>query len=342
MRIGLAYDLKPQKTAPGGMLDEEAEEYDPPKTIDALAAEIERLGHQVVRLGGGVAFLDNVRSAHVDFVFNISEGRGTYRGREAQIPSVLEMLGIPYSGSDPLSLSICLDKPSAKLVALSAGVRTPPYKVVRSLDELHDLQCGLPAFPLVVKPAFEGSSKGIHYSSRVETCDDLQRSVEAVLTAYRQPALLEQFIPGTEITVGIVGNTPPRIVGVMEVVPRSGDAGNFMYTIEVKRNWRDLVFYRCPPDLPRECIQDIEDAALTMYKALDCRDMGRIDFRIDSQHRGFFLEANPLPGLGDYSDLPIMAGMGGWSFSQLIEAILNPALERYGLLGPSYAHSNSI
>ena len=139
MKIGLAYDLKTLvKVAPDA--PDEAEEYDPPSTIDAIASEIERLGHQVVRLGGGTEFLWNLGHTSVEFVFNIAEGRGVYRSREAQIPSLLEMLGIPYSGSDPLTLGICLDKPTAKLVALSAGVLTPQYRVVRQIDQLASLR----------------------------------------------------------------------------------------------------------------------------------------------------------------------------------------------------------
>lgn len=343
MKIGLAYDLKPS-ASPGSRpsLDEEAEEYDPPETIDALASEIQRLGHRVVCLGGGLAFLENVPRAGVDFVFNIAEGRGVYRSREAQIPGILEMLGIPYSGSDPLTLALCLDKLSAKRVALSAGVRTPSFQAVLSLEELCAPGAKPLAFPLVIKPAFEGSSKGIHGTSRVESQDDLYQSVKALLTAYRQPALVEQFVPGREVTVGVVGNTPPRIVGVMEVVPLKGPDDDFMYTVEVKRNWRELVSYRCPPELPSEVLRAVEEAALTLYKELGCRDVARLDFRIDRANQVYFLEANPLPGLGSYSDLPIMADLAGWSYSRLIEGILDSALARYGLVGSRHARLASV
>ncbi len=342
MKIGLAYDLKMAVGVAPGAPDEEAEEYDPPSTIDALASGIERLGHQVVRLGGGVEFLDNVRHAAVDFVFNISEGRGVYRSREAQVPSVLEMLGIPYSGSDPLTLAICLDKPSAKQVALSAGVKTPRYQVIQRLDQLACLRTEELTLPAVVKPAFEGSSKGVHGDSRVYTWDDLHQRAKHLLQVYKQPALVEEFIPGAEVTVGVIGNDPPRVVGVMQVVPQQGLDDTFMYTLEVKRNWRQMVFYHCPPQLPAACVQEIENAAITLFRALGCRDVARLDFRIDGNSCVYFLEANPLPGLGDYSDLPIMTALAGWDYSQLLETILNSALERYGLLLPRHAHSTSL
>jgi D-alanine-D-alanine ligase len=338
MRIGLAYDLRSTVAVRSEGPEEEGEEYDPPDTIDALASTIAGLGHQVVHLGGGASFLECVRHSPVDFVFNIAEGRGIYRSREAQVPSVLEMLGIPYSGSDPLTLAICLDKPSAKRVALSAGVPTPPYHVIECLDDLPRLRNGAVKYPVVVKPAFEGSSKGIRLNSRAQGWDHLSQAVKTVLEVYRQPALVEGFVAGTEVTVGVLGNRPPRVVGVMEVVPRTGADENFMYTLEVKRNWRELVSYRSPPQLPGPCVAEIEAAALTLFKALGCRDMARLDFRVDGSNRACFLEANPLPGLGVGSDLPIIAGLSGWSYNQLIEAILNTALERNGLVESLHAH----
>jgi len=330
MKIGLAYDLKTAVEARPDAPDDEAEEYDPPDTINALASEIEGLGHQVVHLGGGNEFLRRIGSANVDLVFNIAEGKGTYRSREAQVPSVLEMLGIPYSGSDPLTLAISLDKPMAKQVVLSAGVSSPRYRIVRHLDDLHALaEHGL-NFPVVVKPAFEGSSKGIRLTSKVDRREDLEEPVKTVLNAYRQPALIEEFVAGREITVGVVGNCPPRVIGVMEVVPRNGLDGNFMYTIEVKREWQHLVSYRCPPDLPDGCIKAIEQKALAVFKALQCRDVARVDFRIDKKHEPHFLEVNPLPGLSPVnSDLPLMASLSGWSYRLLVKEILEAALQRY-------------
>ncbi len=341
MKIGLTYDLKASVAPLLGATDDEAEEYDPPETIDALASAIEGLGHRVVRIGGGPEFLSSILHTQVDLVFNIAEGRGTYRSRESQVPGVLEMLGIPYSGSDPLTLAICLDKPFAKQVALAAGILTPRYRVIESPTDLKGPGDGLPPFPLVVKPSFEGSSKGIRQTSKAERWEGLTALVESIRNHYRQPALVEEFIPGREVTVGVVGS-PPQVLGVMEVAPQTGADDNFMYTLEVKRAWRETVFYRCPPQLPAQCVREIEAAALTLFKALGCRDIARFDFRIDSAHRVYFLEANPLPGLGSYSDVPLMAGLMGWSYNTLIENILNSALARHSLLEAQHAHRTGV
>jgi D-alanine-D-alanine ligase len=153
---------------------------------------------------------------------------------------------------------------------------------------------------------------------------------------------VEEFIPGTEVTVGAVGNNPPRVLGVMEVVPRRGRHPDFMYSLEVKRDWEALVKYECPPQLPASCIKEIEAATATLFKALGCRDLARLDFRIDPSHRVYFLEANPLPGMGVYSDLPILAGLVGWNYGQLVENVLNAALERCGLSRSQHAHSTSL
>lgn len=339
MKIGLAFDLKIASNQPTETINDESEEYDPPETIEALASELERLGHQVVQLGGGRQFLENILRAEVDLVFNISEGRGHYRGREAQAPGVLEMLGLPYVGSDPLTLALCLDKPSAKTIAHAGGILTPGFQVIERLDDLNHLGAFALEFPVIVKPAYEGSSKGIHESSRVENLSDLRERVRNVIETYRQPALVEEFIAGTEVTVGVVGGDPAQIVGVMEVVPEDGTGEHFMYTLNVKRNWRQLVSYRCPPQLPPSCVQKLEASALTLFRVLGCRDMARFDFRLDRQNQPYFIEANPLPGLSpEYGDLSIMGNLTGWDYPRIIRTILDSALNRHGLSRLQHAY----
>jgi D-alanine-D-alanine ligase len=343
MRIGLAFDLKTTVEVAPGFPDDGSEEYDSPETIDSLASQLERRGHETILLGGGRTFLQNVLANKVDLVFNIAEGGGCYRAREAQVPGVLEMLGIPYVGSDPLTLALCLDKPLSKQIALSGGVVTPRYQVIESLDDLLDFRDSDINLPLIVKPAFEGSSKGIHQNSRVDRPDQMYQLAKALLETYRQPVLVEQFVPGIEVTVGLVGNRFPQVVGVMEVVPLSGPDENFMYTLEVKRNWRQMVGYRCPPNLPQGWVKQIEDAALAAFRVLGCRDMARMDFRVDYLGQAYFIEANPLPGLSPlYGDLPIMGGLTGWDYSRLIGTILDSTLERYGMVHREYAHRTAV
>lgn len=339
MKIGLAFDLK----APSGVtvesLNDESEEYDPPETIDALTSELEGLGHQVVPLGGGRGFLENILRSDLDLVFNIAEGRGRGRSREAQVPAVLEMLGLPYVGSDPLTLALCLDKPSAKQIALAGGIPTPRFQVIDKVDDLSRLGTITLEFPLMVKPAYEGSSKGIHQGSRVNCPSDLRERVGQVIETYRQPALVEEFIAGTEVTVGMVGGNPAQIVGVMEVVPQDGSAEDFMYTLDVKRNWRQMVSYRCPPRLPASCVKELETLAAVLFRVLGCRDMARFDFRVDRENRPYFIEANPLPGLSpDYGDLSIMGDLTGWGYSRIVRTILESALNRHGLSRAQYAY----
>jgi D-alanine-D-alanine ligase len=264
----------------------------------------------------------------VDFVFNIAEGRGTYRSREAQVPSILEMLDIPYSGSDPQCLAICLDKPLTKKLVASEGVSTPKWRVIANRQELRQIDsCDFP-FPAIVKPAYEGSSKGIRLTSVVEDAKQAIEVVESLLEKYQQPAMVEEVILGDEVTVGIIGNSPPKVLGMMRILPKQ--KGNyFLYTLEVKRNYLELVDYECPAGLEEKVLQRIQISSLRAFKALGCRDLARLDFRISTAGVPYFLEINPLPGLGTHSDLVIMAKKMGWSHRQLISAVLNAALERY-------------
>ncbi len=329
MRIGLSYDLKAD--AAGANLPEDAfEEYDSLETVDALSAALSSQGHEVVPLGGGRDFLNVVLSANVDFVFNIAEGQGNHRSREAQVPSVLEMLGIPYSGSDPLTLAVSLEKPLTKEIVQNAGVVTPRWRVINSLSEIDSLDWSGFPFPVFAKPAHEGSSKGIRRASRVSTPAELWSLMQTQMACYAQPVMVEEFIPGEEVTVGMVGNAPPQIMGIMRVVPRTQQE-YFVYSLEVKRQWREMVRYECPARLPEATLGRIREASLRVYQALGVRDLARMDFRIAPDGTPYFLEINPLPGLNPQSgDIVLMSGMMGLSYNQLIAAVLKAALERYG------------
>jgi D-alanine-D-alanine ligase len=328
MWIGLSYDLKETIAIQQASCDDAFEEYDSSETVELITAALEAEGHTVTTLGGGRDFLGKILHEKVDFVFNIAEGRGTYRSREAQVPSILEMLDIPYSGSDPQCLAICLDKPLTKKLVASEGVSTPKWHVIANRQELRQLDsCDFP-FPAIVKPAYEGSSKGIRLTSVVENAKQAIEVTENLLAKYQQPALVEEIIPGDEVTVGIIGNSPPKVLGMMRILPKQRN-GYFLYTLEVKRNYLELVDYECPAGLEEKVLQHIRISSLRAFKALGCRDFARLDFRISTAGVPYFLEINPLPGLGDYSDLVIMAKKMGWTHRQLISAVLNAALERY-------------
>jgi D-alanine-D-alanine ligase len=327
MRIGLSYDLK-ETVARQAADDDALEEYDSPETVALIAGSLEAAGHAVTMLGGGRDFLGKILDSKVDLVFNIAEGRGTYRSREAQVPSILEMLGIPYSGSDPECLAICLDKPLAKRLIASAMVKTPNWRVVSNRHDIHQIDGYDFSFPAIVKPAYEGSSKGIGLTSVVEDARQASQVANDLLEKYHQPAMVEELVSGEEVTVGVIGNSPPKVLGIMRVLPRQKTAF-FLYTLEVKRNYLEMVEYECPAPLDERVLQRIESASLRAFKALGCRDFARVDFRISAAGVPYFLEINPLPGLGNHSDLVIMAQKLGWSHQQLISAVLNAAVERY-------------
>jgi D-alanine-D-alanine ligase len=326
MRIGLAYDLKSAVPLDEAAPEDALEEYDSSETVDIISAALAAAGHTVVMLGGGEEFLDNIRCEPVDIVFNIAEGRGNSRSRESQVPAVLEMLGIPYTGSDSHCLTVCLDKPLAKKLVVNEGVATPHWRLVNGEEELGKVSWE--QFPAIVKPAYEGSSKGIRSSSVVENRKQMTREVSRLINDYRQPVMVEEFISGDEVTVGIIGNAPPRLVGMMRIVPRKRE-GHFIYSLEVKRDYLNLVDYECPPQLADEVKERIALASFKVFKVLGCRDFARLDFRVSLDGVPYFLEINPLPGLGSYSDLVIMAQKLGWTHQGLIQAVFEAALKRY-------------
>jgi D-alanine-D-alanine ligase len=336
MRIGITYDLRSDAVAPADVPDDFQEEFDSPATIEAIASVLRGLGHEVEKLGDGRELLERLLADPPDFVFNFAEGQGVGRSREARVPAVLEMLGIPYTGSDPLTLAATLDKDWAKRLVESVGVRAPPGMVVQAQERMANLQsaiCNL-QYPVIVKPAWEGSSKGIRGQCLVDRPADLPDVVDRLRRDHRQPILLEEFIDGDELTVGIVGNDPPRIIGVMRVVPRA-NTERFVYGLEVKRDFRRLVRYECPAGLPPAVNRTVIDAALSAYRILGCRDVARIDFRL-RDGIPYFLEVNPLPGLNpESSDLVILAELAGWTHARLITAILAAALERHAAAIPA-------
>ncbi len=334
MRIGIAFDLAPGDPSSDGP-DDRYEEFDKPETVEAIAAVLRGEGHEVVSLGDGREFLTKILGTPVDLVWNLAEGEGVGRCRESRVPAVLEMLGIPFTGSDPFTLAAALDKPVAKqlvngFINVPRGqtfTREDPPSAIPQFFERATL--GGP--PWIIKPAFEGSSKGIRADSVVKNGADGTRLVVELLRDYEQPILVEEFIAGDEVTVGLVGNgTRLDVIGSMRIRPKSDDP-NFVYSLEVKRDWDVRVDYETPVRLPEEIVSRIEHAARAAFQALDCRDVARIDFRVRNGIP-YFLEANPLPGLApDWSDLVILAKGNGLTHADLIRRILYAALTRLGI-----------
>lgn len=238
------------------------------------------------------------------------------------------MMGIPYSGSDPVGLGVTLDKSLAKRIAISLGIPTPKYRILNRYGELRSV---IFKFPLFVKPLWEGSSKGIRRSSRVEDRGALEKELTRLFENDPEaPVLVEEYIPGREFTVGVLGNDPPEIVGVMEIAFRDPTQKDFCYSLEVKRNWKEEVDYYFPAALDKGTREEIEEAALSLFKAFGLRDVARFDFRLNPEGEFYFLEANPLPGLSPESgDLVILARKKGWSYRELILRIMSTAMSRY-------------
>ena len=327
MRIGIAYDLKSEAPPAPGEPDDYQEEFDSPLTIGAIAAVLRSLEHEVIRLGDGRELLERLLSDPPELVFNIAEGHGISRSREARVPAVLEMLGIPYTGSDPLTLAATLDKECAKRLVQSVGVAVPRGTVVHPEQVRNDAELEKLPYPVIVKPAWEGSSKGIRAQCVVDRPAEIGPAIASLRRDHRQPILVEEYIVGDELTAGVVGNTPPRVIGTMLVVPRQTQE-RFVYGLDVKRDFRRQVRYEFPGPLPPERIATVEKAALAAYRVLGCRDVARIDFRL-RDGVPYFLEANPLPGLNpESSDLVLLAQGYGWTYGAVIEAILDAALKR--------------
>jgi D-alanine-D-alanine ligase len=327
MKVGITFDLKSAPASAG--LDDQEEEFDSPRTIEAIASVLRGMGHTVTWLGDGREFLEKVLADRPDFVFNFAEGRGISRAREARVPAVLEMLGIPFSGSDPFTLAVTLDKDCAKKLVAAAGVATPYSFTLDADAPINSIPMTQLTFPLVVKPAWEGSSKGIRNKSFVRTPDEIAAIVASLRQSMAQPVLLEEYIGGDEVTVGVHGNDTLHILGMMHVAPRvPGD--HFLYSLEMKRDYKKHLTFQCPA-LPTATLEAIEKSARTAYRALGCRDVARVDFRVRNGVP-YFLEVNPLPGLNpDDSDLVFIARLVGWSYERLVTTIVNEAFKRCGL-----------
>jgi D-alanine-D-alanine ligase len=345
MNIGIAYDLKSEHEARtgdragarGGGPEDRLEEYDSSETVDAIARALAARGHEPVLLGGGRAFLERVLARKPGLVFNIAEGCGS-RSREAHVPSVCEMLGIPVTHSDPLTLAATLDKAMAKCLVASAGVATPRFAIVDSEPDVESIAL---EYPLIAKPLFEGSSIGIRRSSRVEDASALRREVARLAGDYAQPVLVEEFCSGAEFTVGVLGNgrkgapsdrSDGWFVAAMEVAPRVDRPETFVYSLEVKRNWRNEVEYHVPPRCSARTTRAVEELALAAYRALGCRDVARVDVRSTARGEPRFLEINPLPGLHPATgDLVILCERSGIAYEELIARIVDGARARYGI-----------
>lgn len=325
--VGLTYDLKTDyKFKEGDPADANAE-FDHPTTIDVIANAIESQGFKVKRIGNASNLLAQLDSLGVDIVFNISEG-STGRNRESQVPILLEMAGVPFVGSDALTLGVTLDKVMAKKIFIAEKIPTPKFFEVSSVTEL--LNADHCKYPLIVKPRFEGSSKGLSENSRVQNMDELKKQVEFITTTYKQPALIEEFISGQEFTVAVIGNENPEALPVVQIkIDGKLKLNDKFYTFA--RITSDRLEYVCPAKVSVELSKKMMDLAIRTYKSVDCRDFGRVDFRVDNEGHPYVLEINPLPSLSTEDVFKMLAEKLGMTYEQMIGKILNFALKRHNL-----------
>lgn len=324
VRVGLTYNLRRVRSTGASGVDLEAE-YDTPETVGAVKEALASYGHEVVELEATPELPSLLPAAGVDVVFNMAEGvHGRFR--EAQVPALVELLGIPYTGSDPTALSLCLDKALAKRLVSQAGFRTPASFVMLTGKER--LPKNL-TFPVIVKPVAEGSSKGILDKNVVESEAELRELARTVLESYRQAVLVETYLPGREFTVALLGEKRPRVLPPMEIVflKRNGEK-HPVYSFSSKFQEADVQGV-VPAKIDDGLRREIERLARGVFTALGCRDVARVDIRCDREGRPHFIEANPLPGLSPgFSDLCIIADAAGMSYRALIGEILSPALRR--------------
>ena len=323
--VGLTFDLKDDYLRIG-YSHEEVAEFDSIETIDTLDDTLTSLEYEVIRIGnlfGLVKFLNSGKRC--DIVFNICEGMYGI-AREAQVPCLLDAYRIPYVFSEPDVLNFTLDKALTKLVLKEAGILTAPYQVIHRMEDTEKIELD---YPLFVKPVAEGTSKGIDGHSLVENESDLIKAVSYLFETFKQPVLVESFLPGREFTVGVLSSgDESRAIGAMEIILNE-KTPHPIYSYSVKKDWEKYVSYRIADDpVAIECVEQ----AVRIWKIIKGKDAGRIDFRLDSQGRPNFIEVNPLAGLNPtYSDLPILARLKGIDYKEIITDIMDSAIKRAGL-----------
>ncbi|WP_224241311.1 D-alanine--D-alanine ligase family protein [Hyalangium gracile] len=326
LRVGFTYNVKRVKPTADASEDREAE-YDSPATLQAIREAIASWGHEVIDLEANQELPSVLASTPVDLVFNIAEGfKG--RNRESQVPAMLELLDIPYTGSDPATLSLALDKALAKKIVRQAGIHTPNFQLMLTGKER--LNKEFTAFPLMVKPVAEGSSKGVVSKSVCNSEAELREVVKEIVGKYQQPALIEEYIGGREFTVGLLGERRPRVLPPMEIVFLDKEEKTPVYSFQHKLDWTDRIRYDAPAKIEPALLEKLRAAARGSFMALGCRDVARIDFRMDDKGRIYFIECNPLPGLTPgWSDLVLIAQGAGMDYRTLIGEIMAPAIRRY-------------
>ncbi len=349
MRVALLANLKKNAPTWAGMSPDQWDDLDSEHTIEAIQAALESGGHHVEFFEGDRTLLDRLPPFRPDICFNICEGHFG-DGREAQVPALLEMMRIPYTGSQVLTLGLTLDKPMTKRVLTFHDLPTPPFQVFERLNEALNPDM---RFPMFVKPSREGTGMGVSTESIVHSEEELRQQMTRIFERYHQPVLVERFIEGREVTLGVLGNL---VAPVAWRVPENEDAPRVrrglhffpplevnmeaypeekgVYTSKIKVDLVDEFHFLCPAPLSETEVELLRYLTAATFRVTGCLDVARVDFRLDKNDndRPYILEINPLPGLNPgYSDLCLEAAADGWTYEELVNGILDEAVQRYSL-----------
>ena len=336
-RVGLTYNTKSEFVLKPDDPPDLNAEFDSDETIGSIEQALKHGGHEVIRIGNARALLRRIPDLKVDIVFNIAEGYEG-RNRESQVPILLEMLRIPFVGADGLTLGLTLDKVLTKKVLIAEGIPTPRFIEGTDPEKLWktDLR-----FPLIVKLRCEGSSKGLSERSLVNTAEELHRQAKWLHETYGEHALIfvEEFVEGSEFTVALIGNESPDVYPVVQIaLDGETDLGRKFYTFAYLRRGAD---YICPAPIAEPLAKRMQELALRTYQAVESRDFGRVDFRVDKQGQPYVLEINPLPSLSKEDVFASVAKTRSWTYDQIINRILDEGLVRNGLLARDEVNSLS-
>lgn len=350
MRVALLANLKKNAPTWPNMSPDRWDDLDSEETIQAILEALAAGGHEATFLEGDVSLYDSLRKLKPEICFNICEGHFG-NAREAVVPALLDTMRVPYTGSDVLTLALALDKPMTKRILAYHKLPTPPFQTFERVNEHLDPDM---RFPLFVKPSREGTGMGVTAESIVYDEGQLRTQLRRLFDRYDQPVLAERFIDGREVTVGVVGNLAspvawrlpenedaPRIQrGLHFLPPLEVDMSRYpkeeagVYTSRIKTEMAHEFHYLCPAPLPAELVEDLNWLTAATFRVTGCRDVARVDFRLDAEdgNTPYILEINPLPGLNpEYSDLCIEGKAAGWSYEYLVNRILDEAIERYDM-----------
>ncbi len=344
--VAVVANIKGEGELPAGAPPDAGAEFDRTETVQAIRQAIESAGHRTVFVSADQNFPNKIREVNPDICFNIAEGLQG-EGREAQIPAILELYGIPYTASRVVANTISLEKTLTKRLWRDAGLPVVPFQEFHSPED--NLRPGL-KFPLFVKPSREGTGMGVDLEAVVNDENELRKRVAYVISTYRQPALVETFLPGREFTVGVLGTRDvkkftqrPYLYDkdgfhrfpILEIESQQSiTPGVYGYKAKSKDLWeKGAPGYICPAELDQKLVDRLQRLALRAHRVIGAKDVSRIDFRLDGDGNPYLLEINTLPGLNPLvSDLCIMAEAEGFPYAHLILEILDMAAARFGLL----------